>query len=69
MVSRKAHNLKNLVRFQAPQPRKENLLKFSTWRSLLKASLVSKSYHYRWLLLLRESRDEIFNFILRDINF
>ena len=33
MVSRKAHNLKTVVRFDLPQPRKENLLKFSTWRS------------------------------------
>ena len=27
MVSRKAHNLKTVVRFDLPQPRKENLKK------------------------------------------
>ena len=32
MVSHKAHNLKTAVRFGPPQPRKENFLKFSTWR-------------------------------------
>ena len=50
MVSRKAHNLKILVQFQVPQPRKENLLKFSTWRSLKAKPCEQKPPKYLLLL-------------------
>lgn len=39
-ASRKAHNLKTLVRLQAPQPRKGNSYEFPTW--LAPASHVTK---------------------------
>ena len=44
MVSRKAHNLKTAVRFGPPQPRKENLNKFSAWQATQWTVTIKTSY-------------------------
>jgi hypothetical protein len=57
-VIRKAHNLETLVRIQAPQPRKT--------KSILKGCFLSRGAATGMRSILRESRDEIYYFILRD---